>query len=236
MFSCLERWSKLREEKYCKEIFGKVSVILLICLCSVTQSPHNQNPLAPSKRSENHLQKLFKQTQGLLQGRASSTQFFTNYGFRILFLSLGLNHEWALQMRLLFWDSFLQNPRAASSWICSLEGRRCENSFILEVSWEAMQRCSHDLFQQTDRASLCREHVRQSRLRAVRVLNLGTAAQRTRVISARGNTPELATKGPELSFSLAGKNLLTLKVDLTLILALLWVRAWWDDLWVSFSM
>lgn len=217
-------------------MFGKVSVILLICLCSVTQSLYSQNPLAPSKRSENHLQRLFQQTQGLPQGRASSTQFFISYGFKILYLSLGLNHEWALQMTLLVWDSFLQNPRAALSWIHSLEGRRCENSFILEVSWEAMQRCSHTLFLQTCRASLCREHEKQSRLRAVRVLNLGTAAQRTWAVSGHGNTPELATKSPELSFFLAGKkNLLTLKVDLTLILALPWVRAWWDDLWMSFS-
>lgn len=62
---------------------------------------------------------------------------------------------------------------------------------------------------------------RQSRLRAERELHLGTAAQRAWAISAHGNTPEMALKGPELSFSLAGKSLLTLKVDLTLSLALL---------------
>lgn len=155
--------------------------------------------------------------------------------FKILRLSLGLNHRWALQITLLLWNSFLQEPRAASSWIHSLEDRRCEKSFILELSWEVTQRCCHDLFQQTYTVSLCREHARQSSLRAVRVSNLGTAAQRAWAISAHGNTPEFAIKGSELSFSLAGKNLLTLKGDLNLNLALLWVRAWWDDLWVSFS-
>lgn len=45
--------------------------------------------------------------------------------------------------------------------------------------------------------------------------------QRAWAISAHGNTPELAIKCPELSFSSAGKSLLTLKVDLTLNLALL---------------
>lgn len=45
--------------------------------------------------------------------------------------------------------------------------------------------------------------------------------QRAWAISAHGNIPELPIKGPELSFSLAGKSLLTLKVDLTLNLALL---------------
>lgn len=83
-----------------------------------------------------------------------------------------------------------------------------------------MQKCSRDVFLQSCRVSLCREHVRQSRMRADRVLPLGTAAQRAWAVSAHRNTPELAMKGPELSFFLAGKNLLTLKVDLTLNLAL----------------